>query len=64
MVITAKTAALASAGNASPKCWASTPEAAGPATPPIPEQATDPPRPDPFPTVPAIQASPAVHITP
>ena len=66
VVITAKTAAVASAGIASPKYWTSAPEAAGPATPPTPAQATDPPRlrpPGPAAAA-AIQESPAVHTTP
>ena len=64
-MITAKPAAVASSGTASPTCWASAPEAAGPATPPTPAAATDPPRAGgPPAAAPASQHRPAVHTMP
>src|SRR5262249_18865362 len=63
--ITAKPAPGASNGTARPRGWASTPEGAGPATPPAAGPGPRPPRAGGPPTVaPASQHRPAVHTMP
>src|SRR6266702_5063460 len=64
-VITAKMAEVTSNGTASPRLWASAPEIAGPATPPTPALATEPPSAfGPPAAAPASQHRPAVHTMP